>query len=168
MKLTWLATFTLIGLGTMVTATAHNASGQPQNRNFVLKIHHSQCPDCDFSEATIAADGRYTFVATYHKVDGKQVVKTAQGNLRSQDMSIIEFIQQQIPKTNFKTIKSKPARGCVTILDGTEATYTFVTQDGVEVIPDCTYDIAPKSSLFTQADRLFEQIGLRSIKQIRP
>jgi hypothetical protein len=165
MKLTWLATFTLIGLGTMVTATAHNASGQPQNRNFVLKIHHSQCPDCDFSEATIAADGRYTYVATYTKDNGERSTATLKGKVRPQD---VQIIQQQIPKTNFKTIKSKPARGCATIFDGTEATYSFVTQDGVEVIPDCTYDVNPKSLLFTQSDRLFEQIGLRSIKQIRP
>jgi hypothetical protein len=168
MKPTLIAAFTLISLGTAVggaivqpmSTIAQRPSQQPQSSDFVLKIHHSQCAECGFFEATIAADGHYKAIANPGK-NGNVPIRTVQGKVNPQN---VRLIQQQIAKTDFERIKSKPAKGCATAFDGSEATYTFVTHNGLEVIPDCTYDLEPKSALFKQADRLYNQISAAYLK----
>jgi hypothetical protein len=140
-------------------------SRSAQSNNFVLKIHHSRCAECGFFEATIAADGRYEVVADPGKA-GNVPIRRLQGKVSQKD---VRQIQQQIAKTNFQQIKSMPFKGyCTTEVDGAEATYTFVTRNGLEVIPECTYNIEPKSALFKQADRLYNQISAAYLKPYQP
>jgi hypothetical protein len=166
-----LITTTLISFGGIicVTPTLSTLADSPviaqpsqsvQNSDFVLKIHHSRCAECGFFEVTIAADGHYKAVADPGKA-GNVPIRRLQGQVSQKDG---RQIQQQIAKTNFGQVKSKPAQFCVTEFDGAEATYTFVTRNGVEVIPDCTYNIEPKSALFKQADRLYNQISAAYLK----
>jgi hypothetical protein len=172
MKPILIATFTLIGISVAIGARlfqplptiAQSPSQQPQNSDFVLKIYHSQCAECSFFEATIAADGHYKAIANPGKA-GNVPIRKVQGKVSPQD---VQLIQQQIAKTNFEQVKSKPAKFCATALDGSEATYTFVTRNGLEVISECTYDLEPKLALFKQADRLYDQIGAAYLKPYQP
>jgi hypothetical protein len=141
-----------------------NSTPQRQDSNFILKIYHSQCAECRFFEVTISADGHYKAVLNPGRA-GNVPTRTWEGKVSPQD---IRQIQQQIAKTNFQLVKSKPAQFCVTELDGAEATYTFVTRSGLEVIPDCTYNLEPKSALFKQADRLYNQISAAYLKPYQP
>jgi hypothetical protein len=168
MKPILIAACTLIGISAPIVARlfqplptiAQSPSQRLQNSDFVLKIRHTQCAECRFFEATIAADGHYKAIANPGKA-GNVPIRKVQGKVSPQD---VQRIQQQIAKTNFKQVKSKPAKFCVTEFDGAEATYTFVTRNGLEVIPDCTYDLEPKSALFKQADRLYNQISAAYLK----
>jgi hypothetical protein len=175
MKPTSIALFMLVNISTMFGTTfapftladssgTQNPGQLLRNSNFVLKIHHSQCAECGFFEATIAADGHYNAVANPGKA-GNVPIRTVQGKVSPQD---VRLIQQQIAKTNFGQVKSKPAKFCATAFDGSEATYTFVTRNGLEVIPECTYDLEPKLALFKQADRLYNQIGAAYLKPYQP
>jgi hypothetical protein len=66
-------------------------------------------------------------------------------------------LEQQI-NTDFVALKSKKFTGeCPTANDGDEATYTFYTKAGFEVIASCKVAIDQKSALFLTVEEIYEK-----------
>lgn len=61
----------------------------------------------------------------------------------------LEELIQEINSADYVALKSKAFTGtCPSAYDGDEATYTFYSQKGVEVIASCKFEIDMKSALF--------------------
>jgi hypothetical protein len=70
----------------------------------------------------------------------------------------LDELVQQMDAADFVQLKSKKFTGqCPTAYDGEEATYTFVTPKGIEVLASCTIAIDEKSALFMKVWEIQEK-----------
>jgi hypothetical protein len=70
----------------------------------------------------------------------------------------LDELARQIDTADFVALKSKEFTGqCPTAYDGEEATYTFVTPKGIEVLASCKIAIDEKSALFMKVRDIQEK-----------
>ena len=99
-------------------------------------------------EFVVTREGNYSF-------SGDVSVKKKTGVVLKADL---DALAQEINNADFVTMKSRKFTGdCPTAYDGEEATYTFYTQKGVEVIASCQVAIDGKSALFVKVEEIYRQ-----------
>lgn len=99
------------------------------------------------SEFVVTREGNYSFRG--------DVRPKKKGVLTKWDL---DELVRQIHASDFVALKSKKFTGeCPTAYDGDEATYTFYTKAGVEVIASCTVAIDEKSALFLKVWEILEK-----------
>ncbi|HAZ08180.1 MAG TPA: hypothetical protein DCZ01_06605 [Elusimicrobia bacterium] len=105
-----------------------------------------------YGEVSINAAGAYTWT----EGTGDHWHVKGEGQLPHKD---IAQLIAQIKKTNFLSIKSVGFKGtCPSAYDGQALTFTFQTDKGQEVIPECQYAVDDRQPLFSQIKRLLRDI----------
>lgn len=103
-------------------------------------------------EVLINSAGAYTWTEGM----GDHLHAKGAGQLPHKD--IVQLIAQ-IKKTDFQSIKSVEFKGtCPSAYDAPELTFTFQTEKGQEVIPECKYAVDDRQPLFSQIKRLLRDI----------
>ena len=72
----------------------------------------------------------------------------------------INELKDLIENTDFEEVKSTPFTDtCPIAYDGQKVTYTFYLENSNEVLSSCTYKIDTSTPLFSELDRIIEQIS---------
>lgn len=105
-----------------------------------------------YGEVIIDSAGAYTWT----EGRGDHLHAQGAGQLPRQD---IAQLIAQIKKTDFQSVKSVEFKGtCPSAYDGQELTFTFQTDKGQEVIPECKYAVGDSQPLFSHIKRLLRSI----------